>query len=722
VTAADPHAAVLEAVGLLADHWLGLRDRHKRHEGYRALIGGLLRGGVEPPTVTALVEALAERTGDEEAHKRTQLVEDTAARLRTGGNVSGWPTLSKLLGEEGKMVVNRVQELLGGDARCIAATYDYTDEAGCLRYQVVRFDPKDFRQRRPDGSGGWAWDIKGVERLLYRLPELLAADTSQTVFIPEGEKDVDALRELGLVATCNPGGAGKWQSRFAGPLRDRHIVILPDNDETGQGHARQVAESLAEVAASVKVLLMPDLPVAGDVSDWLDAGGTAEELARLAAAAPQWVPTVAAIAAPLLPADPPWPSPLAEEAFHGLAGEVVRVLEPASEADPAALLLQLLVGFGSLVGRTAHAAVEADLHFGNEFVVGIGRTSKGRKGTSWNQIRHLLAAVEECWAEERVMSGLSSGEGIIWNVRDPITKRERIKERGEDPRYVEVEADPGISDKRLLIVEPEFANVLRMIERQGNTLSAVLRQAWESGTLATLTKNSPTRARGAHTSLIGHCTAEELRRYLTTTEMANGFANRILWSCWRRSKELPDGGRPEEAAVADLVRRLAEALAFARGLGQVRRDDDARDLWRAVYGELSADRPGLTGALLGRAEAHVLRLSLLYALLDSSATVSADHLLAALGVWEHCDQSVRHVFGDSLGDPVADEVLRLLRASPQGMTRNDLRDSFGRHQSSERVGRALALLLQNHLARFERQETGGRPAERWFAVAAGLLR
>jgi hypothetical protein len=288
--------------------------------------------------------------------------------------------------------------------------------------------------------------------------------------------------------------------------------------------------------------------------------------------------------------------------------------------------------------------------------------------------------------------------------------------RGEPVRYEEVEADPGVSDKRLLIVEPEFANVLRMVERQGNSLSAVLRQAWECGDLGTLTKNSPTRATGAHVSLIGHCTAEELRRYLSTTEMANGFANRILWSCWRRSKELPEGGRPDEGALADLASRLAEALAFARGMKEMGRDEEAREVWRSVYGELSGDRPGLTGALLGRAEAHVLRLSVLYALLDKSGLVGADHLLAALAIWDHCEQSVRHVFGDALGDPVADEALRLLRAAPDGLTRTDLYNAFGRHAPSDRIGRALALLAEHRLARCERRETGGRPEERWRAA------
>jgi hypothetical protein len=293
-------------------------------------------------------------------------------------------------------------------------------------------------------------------------------------------------------------------------------------------------------------------------------------------------------------------------------------------------------------------------------------------------------------------------------------KQEKIKEKGA-VRYETVEADPGISDKRLLVYEPEYANVLKQTERQGNTLSVILRQAWESSDLRTMTKNSPARATGAHVSLIGHITIDELRRYLSTTEMANGFGNRHLWVCVQRSKCLPDGGRVRAELLEPLQVRLAEALAFTRTCGEMCRDDEAREVWHEVYGELSEGQPGLAGAMLARGEAHVMRLACLYAVLDLSAVVRAEHLLAALALWHYVEQSVHHVFGEALGDPVADEIMRVLRAAPGGMTRNDLCNHFGRNQSSDRIGRALALLAQNRLARFESQSTGGRPAERWFA-------
>ena len=165
-------------------------------------------------------------------------------------------------------------------APAVVATYDYFDEAGVLVFQVLRYEPKTFRQRRPEGSG-WSWSVKGVRVLPYRLPALLA-DPGALVFVVEGEKDADRLAALGLVATCNAGGAGKWKKEHSEFLRARRLVVLPDNDEAGEKHAQQVERSLRGIAAEVRTLVLPGLPDKGDVSDWLDAGGTVEELLALA--------------------------------------------------------------------------------------------------------------------------------------------------------------------------------------------------------------------------------------------------------------------------------------------------------------------------------------------------------------------------------------------------------------------------------------------------------
>jgi len=178
----------------------------------------------------------------------------------------------------------------------IEATYDYRDEGGKFLFQTVKYTPKDFRQRRPACAGGWIWNMDGVRRVLYRLPELLAADYSATVFIPEGEKDVDRLRAGGLVATCNPMGAGSaknnfnWRDEYNEALAGRNVVIIPDNDQAGRDHAQAIARSLQGVAATVKMLTLSGLPDKGDVSNWLSLGGAIETLRALADAAPEWKP------------------------------------------------------------------------------------------------------------------------------------------------------------------------------------------------------------------------------------------------------------------------------------------------------------------------------------------------------------------------------------------------------------------------------------------------
>jgi hypothetical protein len=178
--------------------------------------------------------------------------------------------------------------------RKIVARYDYKDDAGKLLYQVVRYQPKGFSQRRPNPKikGGWIWNLNGTKKVLYRLPELRrAVPAGEPVYIVEGEKDANRLAKLGIVATTNAGGAGKWRSEYSTELNGAAVIILPDNDESGQLHAHKVAHSLWEKAASIKILNLPGLPPKGDVSDWLDAGGTREKLLELVDAAQPWNPS-----------------------------------------------------------------------------------------------------------------------------------------------------------------------------------------------------------------------------------------------------------------------------------------------------------------------------------------------------------------------------------------------------------------------------------------------
>lgn len=397
---------------------------------------------------------------------------------------------------------------------------------------------------------------------------------------------------------------------------------------------------------------------------------------------------------------PSWPEPMEETAFYGLAGETVRTIEPHTEADPVALLTQYLTAFGNIVGRGPYFQVERSRHGMNLFVTLVGNTSKARKGTSWGHVRELSRCADPGWCADCIQTGLSSGEGLIHAVRDA----------GYD--------DPGVAEKRLLIIDEEFPSTLKMLARSGNTLSPVLRSAWDGNDLQLITKHAPCKATHAHISLVAHVTKDELRRELTATEMGNGFANRFLWGCVRRSNVLPDGGCVPESEIEPLEARLRGAVRYAQSLGEceLRRDPFARELWHAMYTDLSEGKPGLLGAVISRAEAQVLRLACTYALLDQSQVIRGEHLLAAHAVWDYCEASARFIFGDALGDPLADELLSRLKQSPDGLTRTDISYAFKRNRTEAEIMRALTVLADSGLARCRKEQGVGRPAERWLLI------
>lgn len=174
----------------------------------------------------------------------------------------------------------------------VVATYDYRDLSGNLVFQVVRLEPKDFRQRRPDpaASDGWSWSVKGVKQVPYRLDELFGLEGKGFAYICEGEKDADRLIAMGIPATCNAGGAGKWPADLNPYFDGLDVVVLPDNDSAGEKHADVVAGAVREYAKSVRVLRLPGLDTKGDVSDWLDAGGSPEQLEELTRVTKVWTP------------------------------------------------------------------------------------------------------------------------------------------------------------------------------------------------------------------------------------------------------------------------------------------------------------------------------------------------------------------------------------------------------------------------------------------------
>lgn len=404
-----------------------------------------------------------------------------------------------------------------------------------------------------------------------------------------------------------------------------------------------------------------------------------------------------------------WPEPPGEAAYLGIVGEIVRAVSPHTEADNVALLVNILAAFGSAVGRGAWVNVGATAHHAHEFFVLVGNTAKGRKGESWSPIRLLMERAAPDWTG-RIAGGLASGEGLIEAVRDPVYKMVTRK----DGETVEECVDEGVSDKRFFIIEPEFARIPAVSRRDGNTLSPVIRDAWDGNTLRVLTRKNPLTATNPHISIVGHVTGQELIRELDDVSLANGFANRFMFFAVRRSKFLPEPPVFSLELAERIAAPLGVAIDRASRLGAVTKTEGAKALWASMYPELSRERLGLADALAARAEAHVTRLALLYALADKATQIDVPHLQAASELWAYSERTLEYIFGDSVGDPIADTIRHALSAG--ALSRTEISALFGRNVLSRRIDAALTLLVHHHIALPRREQTDGRASEIWELV------
>jgi len=392
-----------------------------------------------------------------------------------------------------------------------------------------------------------------------------------------------------------------------------------------------------------------------------------------------------------------WPT-LGSDALHGVAGELCRTIEPHTEADEANLLATFLTMFGNAVGDRAYAYADGAVHPPRLNVCIVGRTSRGRKGTGFANVRRLMEAATPTWTE-RIHSGLASGEGLIAAVRDGDSQNESFV----------------AADRRLFVYESEFGRVLKVCNREQNTLSAVLRDAWDRGTLRVMTRKDPLVATDVHISVLAHITVEELRRLLVDTEVANGFANRFLFFLTHRSKRLPDGGEVPQDESNRIVKFIRAALEH-QPAAKMKRTPEAAELWQAIYNGLDDDADGLFGAATARAEAQMLRLSVVYALLDRSDLIDVAHVRAAHAVWRYCEDSARFVFDGMLGSQEIDKLLEALRrAGPDGLDARAQDRVFSGHVTASRLSQMRQELEDRKLAYTVYEETGGRPRMVTFA-------
>lgn len=392
---------------------------------------------------------------------------------------------------------------------------------------------------------------------------------------------------------------------------------------------------------------------------------------------------------------------LEQEALHGPAGEYALAVEPYTEACPTAVLVSVLVAFGNAAHRNAFMPVGGQTHYANEFALLVGPTATARKGESMQLGVRPIEQANPDWSN-CLLGGFGSGEAIVDAVRDPTVGTVDGEEKV---------LDQGVSDKRLFVFEEELAHVIAVAGRDGSTLSSLWRKAWDGRRLENRTKARRLTATGAHVSALAGITPEELVRRMPETEYANGFMNRFLIVAVRRTRQLPSPPRIPPEFDSEWAERFGQALAYVRkgGAGAMHRAKAAELLWQEAYcDELSVERPGLAGAVCSRAEAHTLRLSMLYALLDCSRSIRYEHVQAALALWHYCERSAYLIFGDRLGDPIADAIVTELRERGR-LTRTEANDLFGGHVKAGRLDEAFAVLTRLGQAYSVVESTNGRP-------------
>lgn len=401
-----------------------------------------------------------------------------------------------------------------------------------------------------------------------------------------------------------------------------------------------------------------------------------------------------------------WPT-LGADAYHGLTGEFVRLYDPYTEADPAAVLFCWLATAGCWFGPNFYIKGGNTRHPGKVWPLITGDTSTGAKGTAIAVTRGFWFDFDRQFVLSCTANGLSTGEGLIRAVRDP---------NGDDPS--EPGYDEGVEDKRLWVDAPEFASVLERSRREGNSLSATLRETYDWAILQTLTSGSPLRATDSHIVIVPQITPSELVAKLTATDVANGLANRFMTVCSRMSKLLPEGNDPSPDAVRDFGSHLQSSRTAieltARGKAwELRRTEAARKLWdeeyRRRFGERTDEPESPVKALLARWHANSARMSVVYALLDGQLEVDEIHVRAALAAWDYVEASTRFVFGSEAGDRDLGRLLEYVNAAgDKGRTRSAISaELFQRNRTKKELDLLLDKLLGRggyELAKGEREE------------------
>jgi hypothetical protein len=545
------------------------------------------------------------------------------------------------------------------------AEYDYRDEKGKLLFQVVRFEGKTFLQRRPGGdNGNWTYNLEGVRRVIFRLPQIMDASPGVSVHIVEGEKDVLTLDKFDILATCNSGGAGKWRPEYSESLRGRCVVITPDNDRPGINHGLDAARSLLGVAGSVWWMPLP--PEFKDVSEFFENGGsqdkwddinnqameirTLDELDRLT---PKTEPAVQK-AVPV--AWEPEPPQLPDFVWTGIVGDYRDLFRGKTEVPEEFHLASLLTTVGCLVGRSVYCDTTSR-DYANFFSLLFGPTAAGRKTTAIRLADNLAREVaNKLGVKFKTLWGIASVEGLAEAMRDP---------EGPEPF-------------RLLAVEDEFRSLIAKGKQKSvSNIVPRLTELYNLGpTFEVNTRANSIKVEQFFLSILSASTPEWFVDSLTDLDVQGGFLNRwCLFSgtpVGRIHFPLPPDRENWERIAATVAESIREAARS--GGGKRMFSPDAMQLHKRFYeDEIPAlGYQGLAAEATSRIDLHARKFALVFSVLERHHRVEAEDLTRGIAVAKYCAETAANItsrLGTTRAARSDDKLIQLLRREgPQNAT------------------------------------------------------
>ena len=658
--------------------------------------------------------------------------------------------------------------------RKVVDTYDYRDQDGNLCYQSVRSEPKGFHLRRLKSDGNYDYSVKGVKRVLYRLPGILEGDPTHPVFIVEGEKDADRLAGIGCIATTNVFGAGKWRKDYASCLSGRSVVILPDNDDAGQKHAQQVAASLHGIAKSVKVVELPGLPAKGDVSDWLDAGHTLVELWEIVLATPERKPESATEDESLTPAEAEPPKRFKSFPVDALPKPLARFARAASEAIGCPLcfvVLPLLAVAAAMIGTSRVLELKRGWQAPSILwtaIVGESGTQKTpamklvlrpvkrrehkamkRHAEALKDFDSQLAAYDKAmsaWKRNTRSDGLPPERPV-----PPEAERCIVSDTTVEALAPLLQANP----RGLSLISDELSGWLGSFDKYSNGKGgdAANWLSTYSGEAITVDRKGgqpktifvPVAA----VSITGGIQPGVLHRALGVENRENGLLARLLLaSPPRRKKRWSEAEIDEKAEreYANLIDRLAALEVAEDEDGEpcpvvLRLTPEAKAAWLKFYDSHATEQAKLTGDLAAawsKLEEVPARLAIVFhcvqgavaaspakpwtsdsPVAQSSTDVGAATMEAAIRVTEWFKREVRRVYAIlSESDEQREQRELVERVVSEGgsITARELMHSCRRYRPTEVAEEAIDMLVSAGLGKWEDvspSEKGGRPTRRF---------